>query len=179
MTEHDHELLNAVLAGSTEAFAAFYRQRQGAIFRFAFQMTGSVEVAEDVTQETFLALLSAAKRYDASRGPISAFLYGIARNQVFRRIGGRKHEPLEEQAGGADVLDDLTRRETVDRVRRAVLSLPPAYREVVVLCDLGEASYEEAAAALDCPIGTVRSRLNRARAILAQKLGAVRGVCNV
>ena len=67
----------------------------------------------------------------------------------------------------------------MDQVWRAVLSLPPAYREAVVLCDLGDASYEEAAAALECPIGTVRSRLNRARAILAQKLGAALGVCNV
>src|SRR6516165_10533967 len=159
MTELDQELLDRLLAGDEDAFAAFYRQRQGCIFRFALQMTGSVEVAEDVTQETFLALLSAGSRYDASRGTVSAFLYGIARNQVLRRIGGRKHEPLEEHPGGEDLLEDLTRRETVDQVRRAVLSLPPAYREAVVLCDLGDASYEEAAAVLDCPIGTVRSRL--------------------
>jgi RNA polymerase sigma-70 factor (ECF subfamily) len=179
MTEHDQELLERSLAGDEKAFAALYRQRQGSIFRFALQMTGSVEVAEDVTQETFLALLGAGKRYDASRGTFTAFLYGIARNQVHRRIGGRRHERLEEHAGEEDLLEDLTRRETVDQVRRAVLSLPPAYREAVVLCDLGDASYEEAAAALECPIGTVRSRLNRARAILAQKLGATLGVCSV
>lgn len=168
-----------MLAGDREAFTALYRLRQGSVFRFALQMTGSVEVAEDVTQETFLALLDAGKRYDASRGTVSAFLYGIARNQILRRIAGRKHEPLEEHPGGDDLFEDLTRRETVEQVRRAVLSLPPAYREAVVLCDLGEASYEEAAAALECPIGTVRSRLNRARAILAQKLAVARGVCNV
>jgi RNA polymerase sigma-70 factor (ECF subfamily) len=179
MTGHDQELLERMLAGDREAFTALYRERQGSVFRFALQMTGSMEVAEDVTQETFLALLDAGKRYDASRGTVSSFLYGIARNQILRRIGGRKHESLDEHPGGEDVLEDLTRRETVDQVRRAVLSLPPAYREVVALCDLSEASYEEAAAALECPIGTVRSRLNRARAILAQKLGAARGVCNV
>jgi RNA polymerase sigma-70 factor (ECF subfamily) len=179
MIEHEQELLERSLAGDENAFTALYRQRQGSIFRFALQMTGSVEVAEDVTQETFLALLVAGRRYDASRGTFTAFLYGIARNQVLRRIAGRKHDPLEEQQGGEDPLEDLTRRETVDQVRRAVLSLPPAYREAVVLCDLGDASYEEAAAALECPIGTVRSRLNRARAMLAQKLGAALGVCNV
>jgi RNA polymerase sigma-70 factor (ECF subfamily) len=64
----------------------------------------------------------------------------------------------------------LTRRESIDEVRRAVLSLPPVYREAVVLCDLGDASYEDAALALGCPVGTVRSRLSRARAMLAKKL---------
>src|SRR4029077_7848542 len=85
----------------------------------------------------------------------------------------RTAEPLgEEFAGGEDLLDDLTRRETVEQVRRAVLSLPEAYREAVVLCDLENASYEDAAAALECPVGTVRSRLSRGRAMLAQKLAA-------
>ena len=179
MMESGQELLERILAGDEGAFAALYRERQGSIFRFALQMTGSVEAAEDITQETFLALLGVGKRYDASRGTVSAFLYGIARNQVLRRIAVRKHEPLEEYAGHEDLLEDLTRRETADRVRRAVLSLPSAYREAVALCDLGDASYEEAAAALECPVGTVRSRLNRARAMLAQKLGAARGICNV
>jgi RNA polymerase sigma-70 factor (ECF subfamily) len=177
--EREQALLRAIRAGDQDAFTEFYRERQGAIFRFALQMTGSVEVAEDVTQETFLALLDSAKRYDAARGSVSAFLYGIARNQVLRRIGNRRDEPLDEHATADDVLMDLTRRESVKIVRRAVLSLPPAYREAVVLCDLGDASYEEAAAILECPIGTVRSRLNRARAMLAQKLSFARGVCNV
>src|SRR5215472_9555327 len=114
MTGHDQELLERMLAGDREAFTALYRERQGSVFRFALQMTGSMEVAEDVTQETFLALLDAGKRYDSSRGTVSAFLYGIARNQVLRRIGGRKHEPLEEHPGEDDLLEDLTRRETVD-----------------------------------------------------------------
>src|SRR6516164_11822889 len=112
MMESGQELLERILAGDEDAFAALYRQRQGSIFRFALQMTGSVEVAEDVTQETFLALLGAGKRYDASRGTFTAFLYGIARNQVLRRIAGRKHDPLEEQQGGEDPLEDLTRRDT-------------------------------------------------------------------
>jgi RNA polymerase sigma-70 factor (ECF subfamily) len=77
---------------------------------------------------------------------------------------------VEEFAGDEDVLGDLTRRESIDEVRRAVLSLPPLYREAVVLCELGEATYEDAAFALGCPVGTVRSRLNRARALLAKKL---------
>ena len=103
-----------------------------------------------------------------------------------RKIGRAREETIEETemyeaAERGSLLDDLARRETVEQVRCAVLSLPPVYREAVVLCDLEEASYEEAAVALDCPVGTVRSRLSRARAMLAEKLakklGRARGGC--
>jgi len=66
--------------------------------------------------------------------------------------------------------DDFASLENVTRVRQAIATLPENYREVVVLCELDELSYEDAAAALDCPVGTVRSRLHRARAILVEKL---------
>ncbi len=174
MSTTEQQLLKRLLKGDEEAFAVLYRTRHGAICRFALQMTGRMELAEDVTQETFLALALHGKRYDAARGSVMAFLYGIARNLVLTRL--RKECPedseaaIEEFAGDEDLLGDLTRRESIDQVRRAVLSLPPVYREAVVLCELGDASYEDAAAALGCPVGTVRSRLNRARAMLAKKL---------
>ena len=115
-----------------------------------------------------MALISKTAKYDASRGSLASFLYGVARNLVLRKI--EKTAEVEDYAGPEDILDDLTRRETIESVRRAVLSLPTAYREAVVLCDLQDTSYEEAATVLDCPIGTVRSRLNRGRSMLAQKL---------
>ena len=174
MSTTDQQLLKQLLKGDEEAFAALYRVQHGAICRFALHMTGRMELAEDVTQETFLALALHGKRYDASRGSVMAFLYGIARNLVLKRLEKERPEetevPWEEFAGDEDVLGDLTRRESIDEVRRAVLSLPQVYREAVVLCDLGDASYEDAALALGCPVGTVRSRLNRARALLAKKL---------
>ena len=71
-----------------------------------------------------------------------------------------------------NVLDEMTRRETINAVRRAVLSLPPVYREALVLCELQGLTYLDAAAALDCPVGTVRSRLNRGRTLLADKFRA-------
>jgi RNA polymerase sigma-70 factor, ECF subfamily len=172
----EQERLKRLLRGDEEAFAALYRARHAAICRFALQMTGRQDLAEDITQETFLALALHGKRYDASRGTVMAFLYGIARNLVLKRLERERPEdaetPVEEFAGDEDVLGDLTRRESIDEVRRAVLSLPAAYREAVVLCELGEASYEDAAFALGCPVGTVRSRLSRARAMLAKKLTA-------
>ena len=174
MNSTDAELLLQALAGQEEPFAELYRRRQGGVYKYALQMTGSVSVAEDVTQETFLTLLTHGSKYDELRGTLAAFLYGIARNLVMRRLErelwSEPGDEVEDVAGGSDVLEDLTRRESVEQVRRAVLSLPPVYREAVVLCDLQDATYEEAALALDCPVGTVRSRLSRARGMLGRKL---------
>jgi RNA polymerase sigma-70 factor, ECF subfamily len=174
MSESDEKLLGRMLEGDEDAFTTLYRRRQGPVYRFALHMTGSAAIAEDVTQEVFLVLLENGRRFDGSRGPLLSFLYGIARNRVLRRIEKeRAAEPVVgDYAGNEDLLDDLTRRETVEQVRCAVLSLPAAYREAVVLCDLENTSYEDAAAALECPVGTVRSRLSRGRAMLVQKLAA-------
>jgi RNA polymerase sigma-70 factor (ECF subfamily) len=171
----DPELLAHAVAGRQDDFAELYRRRQGSIYRFVLQMSGSAAMAEDVTQETFLAVLAQEARYDQERGSVAAFLYGIARNMLLRRLErDRRYLPenpeWDEPAFDGDLLLDLTRAESIERVRRAVLTLPAVYREVVVLCDLQEASYEDAAAALECPVGTVRSRLNRARGMLARKL---------
>jgi RNA polymerase sigma-70 factor (ECF subfamily) len=167
----DEDLVARLRKGDEAAFATLYRRRQGPIFRFAFHMTSDLVIAEDVTQEVFLALLTGRAKFDVSRGSLSAFLFGVARHQVLKRVGRNRATVVEQDStADEDVLGDMVRQQTVDQVRRAVLSLPAPYREAVVLCDLEESSYEEAALALDCPVGTVRSRLNRGRALLAQKL---------
>ncbi len=177
----DAELLQAVLAGDEEAFTALYRRRQRAVYRFAYEMSGSAVVAEEVTQEVFLALMRDARRYDASRGTVATYLYGIARHQVLRMLEkDRKMVSIDETdqaepAAQEDPLVELTRRERVELVRRAVLSLPANYREAVVLCDLHEMGYEEAAEALGCAVGTIRSRLHRGRALLVEKLSGLLG----
>jgi len=172
----EQTLIKRLLKGDEEAFASLYRAHSGAICRYALQMTGRMDMAEDVTQETFLALALHGKRYDPARGTVLAFLYGVARNLVLKRLEKERPQQgsdiLEGFSGDEDLLENLTRRESIEEVRRAVLSLPQAYREAVVLCELGEASYEDAAFVLGCPIGTVRSRLSRARAMLARKLMA-------
>jgi len=176
----DVELLALARDGQDAAFVALYRKRQGKVYRFSMQMSGSSSIAEDVTQEVFLALMREPGRYDPERGTLEAFLYGVARNHVLRRLGAdRRYVPIddEEESGSAfervqpaeaDV--DMVRAETIESVRRAILSLPEHYREVVVLCDLHEMSYTEASAALGCAVGTVRSRLHRARKMLLDKL---------
>jgi RNA polymerase sigma-70 factor (ECF subfamily) len=184
-TPSDEELLRLILAGDEDAFTALYRRRQGGIYRFALRLSGSEVIAEDVTQEVFLVLVREAALYDPARGSLSSYLYGIARNQVLRHLERDRSyalvldEPAEEGAPGGeqliskgDPLSDLTRSEAIESVRQAVLALPAHYREAVVLCDLHEMSYAEAALVLGCAVGTVRSRLHRARSLLLKKLRA-------
>jgi len=180
----DNELLRSMLAGNEDALVVLYRRRQAPIYRFAYQMSGSVTLAEDVTQEVFLFLMRDAHVFDPARGSLNSFLLGVARNYVLRRLRGDHllaarsaeldAEVVDEQIDESNPLDDLTRAESIESVRRAVLSLPERYREVVVLCDLQEMSYGEAAEVLECAVGTVRSRLHRARALLLNKLRPVR-----
>jgi RNA polymerase sigma-70 factor (ECF subfamily) len=87
-------------------------------------------------------------------------------------------EPVDDPPAidQASVLDGLTRAETIAAVRGAVESLPPPYREVIVLCEFEELDYSTAAGVMQCPLGTVRSRLHRARALLTEKLVAARGL---
>ncbi len=178
---NDFELLRSMLAGDEEALSVLYRRRQGSIYRFALQMSGSKTIAEDVTQEVFLFLMRDGHLFDPARGSVSAFLFGVARNHVLRRLRVERHlAPLVDEFDNDSAathpsteicpLDDLTRAETIESVRKAVLSLPSSYREVVVLCDLQDVSYGETAEILGCAIGTVRSRLHRARALLLEKL---------
>ena len=178
---NDTDLLRSMMAGSETALAELYRRRQGGIYRFALQMSGSKTIAEDVTQEVFLFLMREGHVFDPARGSVGAFLFGVARNHVLRRL--RVEHLLAPLSDDADddvpvlhpttdlcPLEDLTRAETIESVRKAVLSLPSKYREVVVLCELQDISYGETAEILGCAIGTVRSRLHRARALLLAKL---------
>jgi RNA polymerase sigma-70 factor (ECF subfamily) len=178
---NDSELLRLMLAGDEEAFALLYRRRQGGIYRFALQMSGSKSIAEDVTQEVFLFLMRDGHVFDPAKGALSAFLFGVARNHVLRRLrvehllaplGDDSDDEATFSQPSTDMcpLEDLTRAETIESVRKAVLSLPAKYREVVVLCELQDVSYGETAEILGCAIGTVRSRLHRARALLLAKL---------
>jgi RNA polymerase sigma-70 factor (ECF subfamily) len=178
--ETDDELLLRMRSGDEQAFSALYRRRQAAIYRFALHMSGSAATAEDVIQEVFLALIRDDCGYDPERGTLAGYLFGIARKLVLRQLehrrtdvalnAGEDDSALPEMAVSADQLAALTRKEGIAALRRAVQTLPPRYREVVVLCDLEEVDYAEAAFVLGCPVGTVRSRLHRARALLLEKL---------
>ncbi|MGI8746284.1 MAG: RNA polymerase sigma factor [Bryobacteraceae bacterium] len=178
----DSDLLGLMSGGDEVAFTALYRRHQGALYRFALQMSGKIEIAEEVTQEVFMWLMRESRHYKAERGPLIGFLYGVTRNFVLRHLERDRvytvsmddldNEAMNQKVSGEDVLGDLTRGERVELLRQAILSLPAPYREVVVLCDLHELDYAETATVLGCPVGTVRSRLHRARTLLSWKIRA-------
>lgn len=180
-------LLRRAAKGDEEAFTALYRRNQAALYRFALRMTGNVWAAEEVVQDVFMTLMREPKKYDAARGPLGAYLFGIARNRVMKHLERLPREvSLEEHSENGSqhrgTVNSFTPAhsaelsERAQHVRAAVLELPAEFRETVVLCELEELSYEEAARLLDCPIGTIRSRLHRGRALLLAKLEMLRDV---
>ncbi len=160
-------------------------------------MSGSPQSAADVVQETFLTLIRHTSKYDEDKGTPAAFLFGIARNHL-RKLHEKegRYVPLSDElgrglttGGSGDmthsngnshsssgpgtaemILEGLEHAQITELLREAILTLPDHYREPVTLCDLEGKSYGEAAVLLECPVGTVRSRLNRARSILLDKL---------
>lgn len=188
--EHDTDdlLLRKASRGDEDAFVALYRRHQSALYRFALRMTGSAWGAEEVVQDVFMTLMKEPKKYDASRGTLGAYLFGIARNRVMKLLERLPREvSLEDKnedgsGGGMALRDSFTpamwaeKRQRSERVRAAVMELPAEFRETVVLCELEEMSYEEAARMIGCPVGTIRSRLHRGRALLLAKLEMLRDV---
>ena len=177
----DADLLQRAMGGDEAAFLALYGKLKAGIFRYAFYMTNSQTAAEEVMQEVFITLLQEGDRYRESRGDMGAFAFGIARNFV-RRIERRERPyeqlPEEDTRANLAVSESLARHvirnQTTERVHCAIATLPDHYRQAVVLCDLCELSYEQAATRLNCAVGTIRSRLNRAHTLLAQKLKPLR-----
>jgi RNA polymerase sigma-70 factor (ECF subfamily) len=177
----DDELVARVAGGDAIAFTALFRRRQADVYRVALLMTGSTAAAEDVTQEVFLAVMRDAARFESGRATVAAWLSGIARNHARRKLDrDRRTVQLSEHSDPTepvavvhpDPIRDLSNAEEIAALRRAVLSLPVRYREVVILCDLQDLSYDEAASALECAVGTIRSRLHRGRALLETKMRA-------
>ncbi len=178
--ESDITLVQRMAAGDRGAFSTLFRRHRGAVYRFARQMSGSTDIADDITQDVFLALMQNGSRYQPAGGKLSTYLYGIARHLVRRRLRWERWlrtqnvEPNEDLP--ADLIahhagpDRIERIQKIRAVRIAVLSLPVRYREALVLCELNGLTYEQAARVTRTRVGTIRSRLSRARALLSRKL---------
>lgn len=177
----DAELLRLMLAGDSTAFASLYDRHQGCIYRFALRMTDSEAMAGDVTHDVFLALMRDGKQFDPERGTLGAYLYGIARNRILKILKRERSFTSLSDGDDESTVDDnliaqsnplleLSRSETIEAVRQAIMALPAHYREVVLLCNMNEMNYEQAASVIGCAVGTVRSRLHRARLMLLEKL---------
>ena len=167
----DRELVKRFRAGDRNALAEIYRLHSGAVFRFVLHMTADESKAGEVMQDVFVWLIHNPGRWDPERAEFRNFLLGVARMKLKRHLSEEQRwMPLEESALRNDAHHGGTGEEDAQLLRRAIRALPERYREVVVLCELQEKTHEEAAAVMECPVGTVKSRLHRARALLARKL---------
>jgi RNA polymerase sigma-70 factor, ECF subfamily len=188
----DAQLLEHLKQREERAFLSLYDRHQGSVFRFLMHMTGSVAIAEELTQEVFVVILDSMcagtiGKFDPEKGTLEGYLLGIARNLVREeRRRTRRLLPLDsvletpewsrllerffQENQLRDVSTLLAARSELRLLYGAILELPDHYREVVVLCSLQERSYQEVAAILHCSEGTIASRLNRAKILLAAKL---------
>ena len=152
------------------------RRNYGAIYRFAYRMTGRREQAEDIAQETFLRLAANPSPARGAEG-LRRWLFVVARNLCLSALRADTRHPSvplaavsESHATEATPAEAGQRNERHALVREAVLALPPAMREIVVLREYEGLAYAEIAAVLGCSTGTVKSRLARARATLGRRL---------
>jgi RNA polymerase sigma-70 factor, ECF subfamily len=172
----DADVIRAARDGDREAFAEIYRRYHAIVYRFARLMSGSTSIAEDITQETFVALMRDLHRYEPHRAALATYLYGVTRNLTRARLRrDRRFVRLDdsgaaEMPGVQDPSSTLAGSRERDRVRQAIAALPSRYREVVILCAIHGLSYADAAAALRLPVGTIRSRLSRGRQAIASRL---------
>ena len=176
--EDARELCSA-LTGDEAAFTALYRRHRSAVYRFTWLLTGSDALAADITQDVFVELLSGSPRYEAARGSIAAYLCGIARFRAYRAVDTRVQsvddfDALIQAQGAHDVpavpLEQLERSRALQTLYDAIRKLPPIFRDVLILVELQQMTYADTAAITGIELGTVRSRLSRAKARLAQLL---------
>lgn len=182
----DAQLLAQVAAGlgRREAIGELYRRHSAAVYRYVWLVSGSEAAAADALQDAFVAVLDHARGFDPERGTCAAWLCGIARHQALRRFDARAVavdvddlDALQDAAATSGQLDlpalpedSLARAQALRRLHAAIRQLPPHYRDVLILVELQEMSYADAALAVGIELGTVRSRLSRAKARLLELL---------
>jgi RNA polymerase sigma-70 factor, ECF subfamily len=179
-------LVERMRRGEESAFVQLYRRHRDRVYRLALLYSGSSALAADVTQDAFLHFMTHPAQYDAARGALGPWLCGVARNLARKAVGLREDstdpaelsddtDPHEAHVERDTPLERVLRLEAAEQVRRAIAALAPHYRDVLILCELSELSYAEAAQVCGIDIGTVRSRLSRARARLAHSLAPYAG----
>jgi RNA polymerase sigma-70 factor, ECF subfamily len=174
MEPTDEELFSRIKHGDQRAMEQLYERREPALFRYALHMSGNRSIAEEATHEAFLALIQPGSRFDPVRGSVEAYMFGTVRNLIRSMRRTQSVGTESDSAVQHDILGALIGDQQTTALRAALQELPTAYRDAVVLCDLEERSYEDAAGLMECPVGTIRSRLHRARLMLAAKLRPLR-----
>lgn len=187
----DLDLLRRMRAGDADAFAALYRRHQAALYRFSVLRTGAHDVAADIVQDVFMALMEGRLAFDATRGNLASFLFGVARNFALKRDEAQRRfvsthaAHHNDNSGDSDEVDHMERLldhapspiekllddHRAECVRVALAQLAPHYRDVIILYEMHDFSYVEIAQICNIDLGTVRSRLSRAREKLLALLG--------
>jgi RNA polymerase sigma-70 factor, ECF subfamily len=177
----DSECMAELAAGDASALRELYQRHGRALLRFSSAMCRSKQAAEDMVHDTFVALLNEPVYFDPSLGSVFGYLCGVLRHRVSRHfrqqkrwvaLGDDESSPMQA-SDGVSATDEIARSEATAAFRRAMLELPAQHREIIALCDLEELPYTTVAGILACPIGTVRSRLHRARALLSIRLASL------
>lgn len=176
----DTDLLPGCRSGDEAAWRTLVERYTRKVFGLAYRFTGKAAEAEDLTQEVFVKVYQTLHRYRETDGPFGAWLMAVARNHAidhYRR--GRQErmrrteDPLVLEtapSGDEHPIAELERAERAKLVHTGLRSLPPDLRTPLVLCDLQGLPYDQIAAELQLPLGTVKSRINRARLELAKRL---------
>ena len=147
-----------------------------AVFDFAYRLTRSADVAEDIAQDCFLALVRAPERFNPDRGTLKSYLFAIARNLVLKNYRDQR----TTEAAGLDLASDpRSSLEISSAVESAIAGLPHLQQEALVLFQYGGLALEEIADIVGADVGTVKSRLHRARERLRKELAPFRNVGGV
>ncbi len=176
----DAELLSRCRRGDEAAWHELVASYTRKVFGLAYRFTGRVDEAEDLTQEVFVKVYQTLDRYRERDGAFGGWLMAVARNHAIDHYRRRKQERVRRSedtdalermpAPGEHPTAGLERQERAGFVHRALRALPPELRLPLILCDLQGMAYDDIAAELQVPLGTVKSRINRARLELAKRL---------
>ena len=180
----DTQYMAQLAAGDATALQPLYERHGRALLRFSAAMCRSRQVAEDLVHDTFVALLREPCAFDPALGSVYGYLCGVLRHRVSRHYRQERRwvaldtedESAEPPSPAQNPADEIARSEETAAFRRAMLELPLPHREIIALCDLEELPYATVAHILQVPIGTVRSRLHRARALLSIRLVSLEAV---
>jgi RNA polymerase sigma-70 factor (ECF subfamily) len=175
----DADYMAQLVAGDGDALRTLYERHGRALLRFSAAMCRSRQAAEDMVHDTFVELMREPANFDPGQGTVFAYLCGVLRHRISHHYRHQRRWVALEDGGGEQLahvhdgpgpVDEIARGELTAAFRQAMLELPLPHREVIALCDLEELPYATVASILDCPVGTVRSRLHRARALLTIRL---------
>ncbi len=184
MSEGDDDLLGRCRRGEQAAWTELVNRHTRRVFGMAYRFAGRADEAEDLTQDVFVRVYRSLDRYRSSEGAFATWLMTVARNHAIDHYRKRREERLRRTddpelverigSGEESPVLALERAERVQMVQKGIRALPVELREPLILCDLQGLPYDEVAQTLGIPLGTVKSRLNRARLELAKRLLARR-----